>query len=1078
MSIHPLNVSANGVDCSNLHPDSYTTHRLKHATPEHLHLTTRRCFIGPIPTGWLKSHDREWYKLHLHSNYSSRAATFSANTTFDHNRRLSGLSGPSSSATFARSFPQPKGLSKDHISEEEEDDHDRSYNGEPQRVSTETSLPVAPGSSNIDIASIPKNNPKREATNSTGVQEDPKPGDQLIAGGSHRPARTETTESFHTAKERPLKPVEPDEIFQESEEISKIPKPDADLRSVTMTDTRTSMAEADVSPNEPHHDVTSTSSLIQKYTSPALEVQSETNPLVNNVIGRLKPSGLVRFDVPKDTIRSNIQDRARSTQMKLLHASRNARRSSAKDGQIVKMEKMLIRVDTSKAQLPDEYDENESQKIDSMTLEKWREFMVVCREITHDEDAEFELQMYKTRVIPAIEKSQSRKKSKHQIKLSRKYTRVNLCSSLDKSVVVWAPTPGGTILYILQPRSSSSAVEWYTFIRNILGWHGASELQVNVPDLSVTLHVEDPFHKLESSERMDEITNGDDEAIEKVLQEEQAVATNIISQCMEMLLKSSEWTDIVSSWSKNGRMGLAWKRYDRLEWIHGPNERRMYGTIAMIKSHELELRPKQHYPTTTRAKNGEILTEPAPVEGFLVRLTSQRGIDRRFGRLLYRRLYFSSHDQYLVFSKPGNVSPPAPPTLPVPTSSYIAAPDQRDNEIPLIYDVDPYPVKDGTVEWLTPGRSTTFKDQQKHDLDAHYEAERKANLLLNCDGYIDLCSVLKIRNVYRGATTVDDDLGSGSDVDFEADNNNEDQGTTTQFDDDRTFELVMSNGLVIRLQSFNELTKIEWISRLRGLTKYWKSRSAADIQLYKSVRQKNLNELKIDEETESFMGQFARKWEVTKTYASADLYNMCGISRCRAIHVAGTLYRKPRRHSTFTRCTVLLVHGRLLLFQDTLRTRTGKEVAHIHHEKVSSLDLKDCYLYSGLLTENDLLYQNRTFDANKPGQHALPRIYLEDGWTSTDEDFMTTFVVWHGRAKGIFRSQGGPESNSTQEDVKGEGRRARLKLVSRLGVPGRSIVFRTRSRAERDHWVLAIQNEIERLSEAEEVRLTGSGKSA
>jgi len=55
---------------------------------------------------------------------------------------------------------------------------------------------------------------------------------------------------------------------------------------------------------------------------------------------------------------------------------------------------------------------------------------------------------------------------------------------------------------------------------------------------------------------------------------------------------------------------------------------------------------------------------------------------------------------------------------------------------------------------------------------------------------------------------------------------------------------------------------------------------------------------------------------------------------------------------------------------------------------------------------------------------------------------------------------------------KGEGKtRNRLRYVSRLGVPGRSVVFKARSRAERDHWVMNIGMEIERLQQAEEIRV-------
>lgn len=181
--------------------------------------------------------------------------------------------------------------------------------------------------------------------------------------------------------------------------------------------------------------------------------------------------------------------------------------------------------------------------------------------------------------------------------------------------------------------------------------------------------------------------------------------------------------------------------------------------------------------------------------------------------------------------------------------------------------------------------------------------------------------------------------------------------------------------------------------------------------------------------------------------------------------MAGSLYRKPRLHATFSRCSVVLCNGTLLVFRDTLRSRTGSEQPQIFQDRISALDLRDCYLYSGLLAESDLLYQNQTFDSNKPGHHALPRIYPEDGWTSTDEDVMTCFVVWHGRRRGWFRSEKDGEGTGV-----GMGS-SRLKLVNRLGVPGRSVVFRARSRAERDHWVLAIQTEIERIAKEEDFRI-------
>jgi hypothetical protein len=65
--------------------------------------------------------------------------------------------------------------------------------------------------------------------------------------------------------------------------------------------------------------------------------------------------------------------------------------------------------------------------------------------------------------------------------------------------------------------------------------------------------------------------------------------------------------------------------------------------------------------------------------------------------------------------------------------------------------------------------------------------------------------------------------------------------------------------------------------------------------------------------------------------------------------MSGTLFRKPRIHSSFRRCNVILCHGKLLIFEATLRKANGREIPHIYHERQHVVDLKDTYLYSGLV---------------------------------------------------------------------------------------------------------------------------------
>ncbi|EMD86070.1 hypothetical protein COCC4DRAFT_202928 [Bipolaris maydis ATCC 48331] len=1111
-------------EVANLPPDSYTAQRLQHATPDHLHLTSRRYFIGPIPTAWLNKHRSDWYKHHLRINYSTRAGTFSSDPRDARQRRLSGLEGPSSSALFQHSFPQPQDLDAE---EEETREREVGQKGDVQlSEASGANGKAAATAASPPALQIPRSSEQREDVVTEAEEEhwvdapsepEDEDGDSDDDDAHHGhkqdiptpplTTRRSSEKTFVTASSIPITEPDNSEITEDqdpqleeqhpveqnglqvpsnesepgSKSLGKRPllsieshehptsttgaaSVDANSTSSLLpnADTNKAPALAEVNPNPPAKGILAKvrrkSEMISSSSGQARDADASQGELTRK---KSSMRNLVKFDVPENSRRAAVHLKAKKAQMTVQRAGTRVRRKNIKEGLVVKMERMLVRVDAA-AEVPEDFDENVSQRVVSRVKNKWREYMVVCRH-SHVDGADFVLQFYQTRVIPEIENAGASKKAEYEIPLSRKTSKANLYSALDKTVVVSTPRRPETLIFIMQARTASSAAEWYTFIRNILGWQRASELQINIPDMSLSVSIVNPFAQLESSQNKVHCADDTEEALLKTMQEEEAVAENLIRRCLDQLEDEPQWADVLASWMKDQRIGLAWKRYDRLEWIHGANERKMYGTIAMLKSHELELRPKTHYPTTavTRKKH-KTLTEPVPVEGFLIRLTGQRGRSKRLGLMYHKQLYFASHDQYLVFSRPTKATPPPPPKLPASGNAAVPTADRVRDTVPDSWAINPYSLQHGQIEWLIEGHSGTTEARRLHDEDAADEAERKEQNLLNCDGYINLIDVVKVRKARLGASAADEDLEEGSDVDFDEDidDSMNNDGVTNDLDLDRSLELVMKNGLIIRLQAANKARRKEWIQHLRALVKYWKHRTASDIALYKSTRSHNLSALRIDEETEAHVGQFARKWEVTQSFASPELYNMCGIACCRSIHMSGMLYRKPRIHAPFTRCSVMLTAGTLLIFRDVLRSRSGKQLAHIHHERMANLDLKDCYIYSGLLTENDLLYQNQTFDANKPGHHALPRIYLEDGWTSTDEDVMTTFVIWHGKAKSWFRAEegaGGGEQNRK------EGKRTKLKRVAKLGSKGRSVVFRARSRAERDHWVLAIQNEIERV---------------
>lgn len=1073
-----------------LDPESYTAHKLKHASPEHLHLTTRRFFIGPIPEGWLNSNRKSWYKRRLElSSYSSKNASFNAAAGQSHHHRVKTGLDPSTKARMSISFPQPEDIEDlaDEQDEDAEDAEDTAEDDEEEQettelepVSTEALQPADESTTDArSRSSSPRNTPRRVPSHildGAPVNTSPRESSSRTRARDGDGVRIHITRSGSDSQQRYSNEASASEGNQRSATDTRASSLRQNGLDVQFDNMEAGSRTALLSPNDggARHKPRDEAKSLNKHEPAPMTSDSHEPHLKRN-----QSSG-VRFKV-SDAVADRQRRVGRRAGNARHRVSRKiARRQTLQEGTIVKMEKMLVRMDSTLQQIPDYYDENDSMKTDTKQMEKWKEYMVVARKSKKSDEDDYRLQFYDTRVIPEIEDNSTKKKPRREIKLIKRAAHVNLFSSLDKSLVVWHPYRKGTRITVMKCESPAHSTEWYTFLRDALGWKRPDKLQVSVPDLGVVLQIEKPFENL-AKVALDE--EDEETAIAKVVEAEQAIAGRIVAQCLEMLEGNPEWTSIIHQWHETFKPGLAWKRYDRLEWIHGVNEQKMYGSMAMQHSYELELRPKIHYPQHATGKKGKDHEEPAPIEGFLIRMTSQKGVHKRMGKTYFKRLYFSTHDYFLVFNRPAAATPPHPPRLQTISGTNIPSSHDIIENTPIMYDIDPFSVDNSEpkqIKWL----DSDFEDRiERNDREAYEEARRNHANLSASDGYINMTRIKKVRPMQWGSDSVDETLDSGSDADFHEDVRDSERhdGTTSQIDDDRTFELLLENNLVVRLQAYDRHTRDEWISRLRKLVKYWKLRKVADMNNFKTVRATNLKTLKIDEDVEAELGQFGHKWEVTRSEASPQIYNVCSIAACRTISQSGLLYRKARRHGTFQRCGVILAGGKMLIYQSTLRKTSGEQVAHIHQEKQQVIDLRGCYVYSGLIVEDDLLYQNRTFDANHIGTMAsLPRVWTEDGWTSTDVDVMCCFVVWMNTRKGWFRTAGsmlgqGQGDGSESEGTKGQ-RRAKIKRVRQLGVPGRGIVFKCRSRAERDLWVLNLGIEIERLVEKQRWEEEESGE--
>lgn len=856
-------------------------------------MTNRRFFIGPIPEGWLQNHRKSWYKTRLRfKNYSSRAVSFAPDPVVEHYRENPRDENPRDETEPLSPVPERDTTLTEGTESDDPDMGQLNESGEREDVSALKDLQT------IDY---PLNESDEAPQPSTPDELRPSESNQRNPDSMPAITKQGTTSSYFTATEfipdgsdnfgQPSTGEgagqEPENDSQQSLNIPTIQYPSQQSSAASASGAESTRAllksgsrrkrkakRTDLTPGTlDEQDPQGKDTTVNDNT--ANEQRTKRNflsPLSNKV---------AKYNIDDNLLDKRQRMQARITRTHDGFSAHRPHRRRVQEGEIVKAEKMLVRVEeTQRKTLPKDFNEHDSLKTETRLVDRWREFLVVCRKLA-DKHAPFSLQMYKTRVIPEVQKPATRTKPHYEIHLNHQKTSVNLYSSLDKTIVIWGPCKFGTSIYIVRPKSGAHAIEWYTFLQQLLGWDRPSSLPINVPDLGVALIFKNPFVKLPSHEYRED---GAEESggLSRATVEEEFAARAIVRGCLEMLENRPEWADVLKRWLKTEKIGLAWKRYDRLEWVFGLNEVNMYGSIAMARTHELELRPRRHYPTAVR-REGNKEEEPPPVEGFLVRLTSQRGVQQRMKKMFFKRLYFFTQNNYFLFTRPSNALPPPPPKMSIDESNVPSSQDIL-KKMPLSYDIDPYPIRNGEVSWLSGGNEQFVK---RHDEEAYAQAQRNIHNLTHADGYVDLCRVQEVRQVQRGSSPADPNISEGQDVEFnrESRDTRRDDGATGQFDDDRTFEMVLDNGLVLRLQTYNEVTRDEWIRRLDALAKYWRARSIDDAAELKAIRQRNLDVLDIDEEMESLIGQFARKWEVKKAEASPHLHNMCNLLGCRTIKV-------------------------------------------------------------------------------------------------------------------------------------------------------------------------------------------------
>lgn len=781
-------------------------------------------------------------------------------------------------------------------------------------------------------------------------------------------------------------------------------------------------------------------------------------------------------------------------------------------GEAIRIESLLTLVKWSDQEhIPPTFSEVES--CDTKILEPWKEYVMVVRKTGEFKDPLI-LQFYSSRLIKKIDKINLKKPvSKIDSKINFN-THAKFYSTLDKTVVLWTPNKNGTKIYIFRSKTQYESVRLLAFFQKCIGVVQPNDITVNIPDFSLSLEIRMPWKTILSLNQKYALSNELDDMLsykdlKSILVRGNPIVAFVIASIVKSISKIASKREDIDFLKYSQKLGLAWRRYDRLEWVREIAHESIHSDWVLNSSHDLELRPKQPYPTKVTFQDGIVMEQPIPVEGFLLRLSSWSGgqyskrtltKDKKLEKLFYKKLYFHSHDNLLFFSKPSKSVPPAPQSIIATLSNNETTNENRTfvqnesttPEVPLVYKTRPYRTdEEGEIEWLN-GMNVDPNVAEARDRAAAYEMQRRVSMIVGADGVLDLCEVDTIRKVVRDYENIDSNIGVTNVSHFsslfqnrlsahEADD--DENGEIDGFSDSTVFEIVMNNGVIIRLQSYNQFTRDTWISKLSELSRYWKRRVYEDIALLNTVRQTNLERLHIDEDYEAFVGEATPKWETSSGIAHPSLYHISRLAWGRSISIRGRLYQKPNKHATFRRYFAVLTHGHLMLYNIYHRSGLGNAEMRADYRKFKAISLENCYVYSGPVTQTELLQRDRWFDRNHPGHHSLPRVY-PDGWKSAEEEIYRCFVLWFGQKRPIatHNSNDNLTSNNYGLSAKDFGdqpnnnifknnNNSSIKMTTRLGVTGMPIVFMARSRQERDMWVVALNTEIERLVQTSNVSM-------
>ena len=704
-----------------------------------------------------------------------------------------------------------------------------------------------------------------------------------------------------------------------------------------------------------------------------------------------------------------------------------------RSGEILKITEMLVLVKGLVGeQKAHPFTENEY--CDSYVRERWKEYYVVLRK-TDNPHEPIVLQLYD------IDPSGTEKDPTCTIYL-RLNIQVQFYSELDKSISIVVPGKSRTKVYIFKCHNQITALRWLFTLKQALGIEFSDGFVITAPELSLTLHVSVPsliIYKTllpQKNMKIRELESGYSIEYSPLIQH--------LKTFIQGELKKRNITSVTDYIKNINQPWFCYKKYDRLEWVVNNSEVFYIQNLLLKNSYILEVREMGHAPIEVKCGT-KTLPEPTPIEGFLSRITNMSGKQGSFFRSFHKVLYFHTSDNLLFFATYYKATPPSPENEFLKSDSNL---DDISNKLPEIYEHSPYPLDENNhITWLN---SNGF---ERNDRLACGEYDRRVQQIIKAEGLINLSLVKDVTPIPVEDITIAQKILKcllwHSNPNLIDDN----------FIVDSGLEIIMYNGNRVKLIAPNTRIRDEWVSRLTELKTYWSLRKKSDLCTSIDTKMQNLKKLGITEFDDSNAGLNLEFNEIANSIANPTLHNIDAMALSRCILVNGFLYQKTKKHADFNQYYAVLVPGYLILYRTFKRSKlTGKWKKQAIFKHYITIPISRCYVYSGITTSFELLDRLDILDHKHPEQRPLPRVYA-DGWKSSEEEHARCFTLWFGK-KRLIKGKG-KVATELDNPVKNPGL---SKMIARLGVTGKSIVFMTRSRQEREMWTHRILCEIDRYS--------------